>query len=144
MSDTKTKTYEHRGVTITPTYVSPNGTGRTCKTVQGYEYMAHHGAEWSPSLTKAKQRIEAAWMATTGEAPLTPSHQAAFLRWLVRTWDSKLAQAEIDRRALVLTSRLKKEAEEAKAKEWAREVLRAAASQDPTLARALEILGTGA
>lgn len=54
---TSPKTY-HYGIEIVPTYRSRSGTGRICRTVQGYEYASFHGVSWTRSIKDAKEEID--------------------------------------------------------------------------------------
>jgi len=58
-----TKTAEHKGFTITATYESSSGTGRTCQSIQGWRIQGvngwgDRGGMWNSSLKNAKAEID--------------------------------------------------------------------------------------
>lgn len=100
----KPAAFYYRGIKVTPTYVSANGSGRTCKTLQGWNFYGPRKAVWwQPSKKQATQCIDRWYSCTeTTDAALErlPGCPDNLLEFCGAQWpdDSEGVRAELARR----------------------------------------------
>ena len=115
---TQPRSEMYKGLTITPSYKSRAGSGRVCKTVQGYDVrpaagVFWHGgtSTWMSSKNDAKNDISK-WHydAYHGDVEELSSTRTDYLQWLAKQWpdapqpEKALQEKQIKQRAAELTA----------------------------------------
>ena len=94
---------EYHGIEIEPTYVSANGSGNICKTVQGYLYdspsSSRDGKTWASSKKEAIRKIDRLRAGLEGRESIE-KWMFCELLWIAERWpeESDLVKVEIRRR----------------------------------------------